>query len=163
MAEKLLFTGKTHNRGGSDGSARSSDGFLDLKLSQPHPPAEELFGAAWSACLWARSNSPRHKERSTYRPLRQSTLRSTYTTAPAASSCELASTSPCRASITRSPRNWSTQRTESALTLKRREVILKLLPTCSEPGRARPSRKERGARSEKLAGLEGQCFGSSEL
>ena len=51
MAEKLLFTGKTHNTGGSDGAARSSDGFLDLKLSHPHPPAEELFGAAWSACF----------------------------------------------------------------------------------------------------------------
>ena len=50
MAEKLLFTGKTHNTNGRDGTARSSDGFLDIRLSQPHPAAENLFGAAWSAC-----------------------------------------------------------------------------------------------------------------
>lgn len=50
MAEKLLFTGKTHNTGGRNGGTRSSDGMLDLKLAQPHPAAENLFGAAWSAC-----------------------------------------------------------------------------------------------------------------
>jgi lipoyl-dependent peroxiredoxin len=50
MSAKLLFTGKTHNVSGRNGSARSSDGFLDIKLSQPHPAAEQLFGAAWSAC-----------------------------------------------------------------------------------------------------------------
>jgi Ohr subfamily peroxiredoxin len=50
MAEKTLFTGKTHNTNGRDGTARSSDGLLDLKLKQPHPAAENLFGAAWSAC-----------------------------------------------------------------------------------------------------------------
>lgn len=50
MTAKLLLTGKTHNVGGRDGSARSSDGKLDLKLAQPHPAAEQLFGAAWSAC-----------------------------------------------------------------------------------------------------------------
>jgi osmotically inducible protein OsmC len=51
MAEKVLFTGKTHNTGGRDGAARSSDGFLDIRLPQPHPAAENLFGAAWSACF----------------------------------------------------------------------------------------------------------------
>ena len=51
MTEKLLFTGKTHNIGGRNGSARSSDGLLDLTLAQPHPAAEVLFGAAWSACF----------------------------------------------------------------------------------------------------------------
>ncbi len=51
MTEKLLFTGKTHNKGGRNGSARSSDGLLDLGLPQPHPAAENLFGAAWSACF----------------------------------------------------------------------------------------------------------------
>ena len=51
MTEKLLFTGKTHIKGGKDGAARSSDGFLDIKLAQPHPAAEQLFGAAWSACF----------------------------------------------------------------------------------------------------------------
>jgi len=50
MTAKLLVTGKTHNTSGRDGSARSRDGFLDIKLSQPHPAAEQLFGAAWSAC-----------------------------------------------------------------------------------------------------------------
>lgn len=50
MTEKVLFTGKTHITSGPDGAARSSDGFLDLKLVQPHPAAEQLFGAAWSAC-----------------------------------------------------------------------------------------------------------------
>lgn len=47
---KTLFTGRTHSKGGRDGFARSSDGFVDLKLPQPHPAAEQLFAAAWSAC-----------------------------------------------------------------------------------------------------------------
>ena len=47
---KTLFTGKTHSKAGCDGFARSSDGFVDLKLPQPHPAAEQLFAAAWSAC-----------------------------------------------------------------------------------------------------------------
>jgi Ohr subfamily peroxiredoxin len=50
MTAKVLFTGKTHNTNGREGGARSSDGFLDLKMKQPHPAAENLFGAAWSAC-----------------------------------------------------------------------------------------------------------------
>ena len=50
MTDKLYFTGKTHNVGGHNGSVRSSDGSLDLKMPQPHPMAENLFGAAWSAC-----------------------------------------------------------------------------------------------------------------
>jgi lipoyl-dependent peroxiredoxin len=51
MSEKVLFTGKTHNVGGHNGSAKSSDGFLNLSLTEPHPAAEQLFGAAWSACF----------------------------------------------------------------------------------------------------------------
>jgi lipoyl-dependent peroxiredoxin len=47
---KVLFTGRTHTTGGRDGAARSSDGFIDLKLPQPHPAAEQLFATAWSAC-----------------------------------------------------------------------------------------------------------------
>ncbi|MBY5409101.1 Ohr family peroxiredoxin [Rhizobium leguminosarum] len=50
MTEKLLLTGKTHISGGRNGSARSSDGMIDIKLPQPHPAAENLFGIAWSAC-----------------------------------------------------------------------------------------------------------------
>jgi Ohr subfamily peroxiredoxin len=50
MTAKVLFTGKTHNTNGHDGVARSSDGFLDIKVHEPHPAAENLFGAAWSAC-----------------------------------------------------------------------------------------------------------------
>ncbi len=50
MTHKILFTGKTHNTNGRDGGARSSDGHLDIKMKQPHPAAENLFGAAWSAC-----------------------------------------------------------------------------------------------------------------
>ena len=50
MTAKVLFTGKTHNTNGREGAARSSDGTLDLKLPEPHPAAENLFGAAWSAC-----------------------------------------------------------------------------------------------------------------
>lgn len=50
MTAKVLFTGKTHTTNGHDGGAHSSDGFLDIKLPEPHPAAENLFGAAWSAC-----------------------------------------------------------------------------------------------------------------
>jgi lipoyl-dependent peroxiredoxin len=50
MTDKVLFTGKTHTTSGRDGTARSSDGHLDIKLPEPHPAAEQLFGAAWSAC-----------------------------------------------------------------------------------------------------------------
>ena len=50
MTAKLLFTGETHNTSGPNGAAHSRDGFLDIKLPQPHPAAENLFGAAWSAC-----------------------------------------------------------------------------------------------------------------
>ena len=50
MSSKVLFTGKTHTTAGSDGVGRSADGFLDIKLPQPHPAAENLFGVAWSAC-----------------------------------------------------------------------------------------------------------------
>lgn len=50
MSSKILFTGKTHTTAGHDGAGRSSDGSLDVKLPQPHPAAENLFGVAWSAC-----------------------------------------------------------------------------------------------------------------
>ena len=47
---KVLFSGGTHTTSGPNGASRSSDGFVDVKLSQPHPAAENLFASAWSAC-----------------------------------------------------------------------------------------------------------------
>ena len=47
---KTLFTGRTHTTSGPNGATRSADGIVDLKLSQPHPAAEDLFASAWSAC-----------------------------------------------------------------------------------------------------------------
>ncbi len=84
MTAKVLFTGKTHTTAGRDGAARSSDGFLDIKLPQPHPAAENLFGAAWSACYPGRASSwPPPSRRSPGRPFR-STPRSTWATRPGA-------------------------------------------------------------------------------
>ena len=53
---KVLYTGKTHTTGGRDGSSRSSDGRLDIKLSSPGSTGlgtnpEQLFAAGWSACF----------------------------------------------------------------------------------------------------------------
>ena len=48
---KVLFTGKIHITAGRNGTARSSDGFLDVNVAEPHPAAENLFAAAWSACF----------------------------------------------------------------------------------------------------------------
>jgi Ohr subfamily peroxiredoxin len=53
MTAKTIYSGTTHNIGGANGSSRSADGFLDLQLPQAHPAAENLFGAAWSACFIA--------------------------------------------------------------------------------------------------------------
>jgi Ohr subfamily peroxiredoxin len=50
-AAKTLFTGQAHTTGGRDGASRSKDGFVDIKLPQPHPAAENLFATAWSACF----------------------------------------------------------------------------------------------------------------
>jgi Ohr subfamily peroxiredoxin len=55
--EKVLYTGKTHTTsGGRDGTSRSSDGRLDIKLSSPGTAGtgtnpEQLFAAGWSACF----------------------------------------------------------------------------------------------------------------
>lgn len=51
MADKILFTGTTHVKGGAEGYARSTNGVLDIQLADPHPAAENLFAAAWSACF----------------------------------------------------------------------------------------------------------------
>jgi lipoyl-dependent peroxiredoxin len=54
--EKVLYTGKTHTTGGREGSAKSDDLALDLKLSPPGSGRagsnpEQLFAAGWSACF----------------------------------------------------------------------------------------------------------------
>ncbi len=54
--ERTLYTAKTHTTGGRDGSSRSADGQLDVKLSPPGTLAigtnpEQLFAAGWSACF----------------------------------------------------------------------------------------------------------------
>lgn len=51
MADKILFSGTTHVKGGANGYARSTNGVLDIALPQPHPAAENLFAAAWSTCF----------------------------------------------------------------------------------------------------------------
>lgn len=53
---KRLYTAKVHTTGGREGSARSSDGRLDIMLSTPGGPGsgtnpEQLFAAGWSACF----------------------------------------------------------------------------------------------------------------
>lgn len=54
--EKVLYTAKTHTTGGREGTSRSSDGRLDIKLSAPGTTGagtnpEQLFAAGWSACF----------------------------------------------------------------------------------------------------------------
>jgi lipoyl-dependent peroxiredoxin len=54
--DKVLYTARTHTQGGRDGSARSSDGRLDVRLAQPGSTGdgtnpEQLFAAGWSACF----------------------------------------------------------------------------------------------------------------
>jgi osmotically inducible protein OsmC len=55
--EIVLYTGKTHtSSGGRDGTSRSADGRLDIKLSSPGTAGsgtnpEQLFAAGWSACF----------------------------------------------------------------------------------------------------------------
>lgn len=51
MADKILFSGTTHVKGGAGGYAHSTNGVLDIALPQPHPAAENLFAAAWSTCF----------------------------------------------------------------------------------------------------------------
>lgn len=54
---KVIYTAKTHTVGGREnGTARSSDGRLDVKISPPGAVRagtnpEQLFAAGWSACF----------------------------------------------------------------------------------------------------------------
>jgi Ohr subfamily peroxiredoxin len=54
--DKVLYTARTHTQGGREGSARSSDGRLDVHLTTPGSAGdgtnpEQLFAAGWSACF----------------------------------------------------------------------------------------------------------------
>jgi lipoyl-dependent peroxiredoxin len=55
--DKVLYTAKAHTTGGRDnGTSRTDDGRLDVKLSSPGTPGtgtnpEQLFAAGWSACF----------------------------------------------------------------------------------------------------------------
>ncbi|MBV8660005.1 MAG: organic hydroperoxide resistance protein [Burkholderiales bacterium] len=55
--ETVLYTAQTHTTaGGRNGTARSSDGRLDIHLSTPGTTGtgtnpEQLFAAGWSACF----------------------------------------------------------------------------------------------------------------
>ena len=56
MSRKVIYTAKTHASGGRNGSARSLDGRLDVKLARPGAAGEgtnpeQLFAAGWSACF----------------------------------------------------------------------------------------------------------------
>jgi len=56
QTEQVFYTGKTHTEGGRNGTSRSSDGHLDIKLSSPGTAGsgtnpEQLFAAGWSACF----------------------------------------------------------------------------------------------------------------
>jgi Ohr subfamily peroxiredoxin len=54
--DKVLYTAKVHTTGGREGAAKSSDGNLEVKLSNPGSASngtnpEQLFAAGWSACF----------------------------------------------------------------------------------------------------------------
>jgi lipoyl-dependent peroxiredoxin len=55
--ERLLYTARVHTIGGRDpGVARSSDGYLDVRLATPGGAGrgtnpEQLLAAGWSACF----------------------------------------------------------------------------------------------------------------
>lgn len=54
--ENVLYTGRTHTTGGRDGTSRSHDGRLDIRLTHFNATGqgtnpEQLFAAGWSACF----------------------------------------------------------------------------------------------------------------
>jgi len=57
--DKVLYTAHAHTTGGRDGSSRSSDGMLDVRLAPPKELGgkgdatnpEQLFAAGYSACF----------------------------------------------------------------------------------------------------------------
>lgn len=53
---KVLYTARTHAVGGREGTGRSDDGRVEVKLSSPGGPGngtnpEQLFGVGYSACF----------------------------------------------------------------------------------------------------------------
>lgn len=56
--DKVLYTAQAHTTGGRDGTSRTSDGRLDVKLSSPGTSGtgtnpEQLFAAGWFAAGWS--------------------------------------------------------------------------------------------------------------
>lgn len=57
--DKVLYTARAHTTGGREGSSRSDDGLLDVRLSPPKALGgagtatnpEQLFAAGYSACF----------------------------------------------------------------------------------------------------------------
>lgn len=54
--DNVLYTAYTHTTSGRDGTGRSSDGALDVRLSKfgsgrPGTNPEQLFAVGWSACF----------------------------------------------------------------------------------------------------------------
>src|SRR5215212_5909451 len=54
--EKVLYTARTHAVGGREGTGRSDDGRIEVKLSSPGGAGngtnpEQLFGVGYSACF----------------------------------------------------------------------------------------------------------------
>jgi len=54
--DKVLYTAKTHSVGGREGTGRSDDGRIEVKLSSPGGAGqgtnpEQLFGVGYSACF----------------------------------------------------------------------------------------------------------------
>jgi lipoyl-dependent peroxiredoxin len=66
---KVVYTAKTHTAGGREnGTSRSSDGRLDVKLSLPGSVRigtnpEQLFAAGWSACFESAIGIAAHKRK----------------------------------------------------------------------------------------------------
>jgi Ohr subfamily peroxiredoxin len=55
-SHQVLYTARTRTTGGREGTSRSNDGRLDIRLSSPGSPGpgtnpEQLFAAGWSACF----------------------------------------------------------------------------------------------------------------
>ena len=56
--QNRLYTARTHTTGGREGSSRTDDGRLDVKLTTPGASGagtnpEQLFAAGWSSCFIA--------------------------------------------------------------------------------------------------------------